>query len=831
MLPSTEKHPSLWFTSDKIADLYAKRNASTYTQTIWSRYTSDVSTYKKVEAASTDENDRPRMAKIEAFTWVMTGDTAAKRKAIDCLLRAYDNVPRTATAADFGDSYDEIYRATWLQNYCEAYDWMQGQLSTVQDTTIRGKIIAEVLLLRNNMVAGVKYAPRPHNHRSKPAWAIVTAALTFSSDSRAADWLTFGLTQANTVTKYMYSDDGIYREGSHYNVYSMVNMIPYLWHYKNVSGVDHFPYFQKAFEMLVRIRDGKGWIPNIEDGYVHPIPSQLVAAAYKTTSTPLHPTAPLSEILQWNWANTSFFTKDYTGATTDVVWSIDEFITYDPTIASTIPQISATQRTNSGIVIFRDSASYTATPSRYLLFHGVAECDNHQHPDLLSYVLEYNNTILATDAGYGADGSSDAKRAWYTSNTAHNIVTVDTIGPQDLATNIPPKDVQFLNSPFYDFAEKQAITVATNGTIKRGIAFPNKKYWVVYDLATASSKSVYRLNIHSRGTMSRTDNKISWLTGTDNYGTPQKLHAFVLTSGKKTITNKTGWTSLWKDSVAQSYVEIAQTDTNVAFIHLLYPDVSTSTFPVVSDLSTNGVISFQVSGSEVDQFSLQKVNNTLTVGKLTTNAVFSWISNSNSSLSKYAVTRGTSLKWDGIELLQSDYQITAAADLSNRDNNILFVDTLAQNTTIRFLPTKSADSITKVLYNGTSLSFSNTNGMIVVTINGTGKLEFLSGLNNIRGAQNSLKKNFGIKGNFPNPFNPSTTIHFAVAEGKHIQLKVFDLYGRLVKSLFDGMGTDGQMNIQWDGTDISGRNVSSGIYFFELTDGILYDRIKGLLLK
>lgn len=831
ILPASEKHPSLWFTADKVADLYAKRNASTYTQSVWTRYTSDLSNYKKVEAASADENDRPRMAKLEAFTWIMTGDTAARRKAIECLLIAYDNVPRTATTADFGDAYDEIYRATWLQNYCEAYDWIYDQLTVAQDTAIRSKIIAEVLLLRNNMVAGVKYAPRPHNHRSKPAWAIVTAALTFSSDSRAADWLTFGLTQANTVTKYMYSDDGIYREGSHYNVYNMVNMIPYLWHYKNVSGVDHFPYFQKAFEMLIRIRDAKGWIPNIEDGYVHPIPTQLVAASYKNTSTPLHPTAPLSEILQWNWANTSFFTKDYTGATTDVVWSIDEFITYDPAIASTIPQISATQRTKSGMVVFRDSDVFTAAPSRYLLFHGVAECDNHQHPDLLSYVLEYNNTILATDAGYGADGSSDAKRAWYISNKAHNVVTVDTVGPQDPSTNVPPKDMQFLNSPFYDLAEKQAKTTATNGLIRRGIAFPNKKYWVVYDLGTATSKPVYRLNIHSRGTMSRTDNKITWLTATDTYGTPQKLHAFVLTSATKTITNKTGWTSLWKDSVAQSYVEIAQTDSNAAFLHLLYPDASSSSFPSVTDLSSNGLLAFQLTSSDVDQFSLQKANNTFMVGKLTTNAVFSWVSTTGSLLNKYAVTRATSIKWNGVELLQSDFQVTAAVDLTNRDDNILFVDTLSQSTTLRFAPSKGADSITQVLYNGSSVSFGKSNGLISVTISGTGKLEFLSGMNDIHGSQNSVKKNFGIKGNYPNPFNPSTTIYCTVNTEKHVQLKVYDLYGRVVKNLYDGAGAAGQMNVHWDGTDNNGGSVASGIYFFELTDGITYDRLKGLLLK
>jgi len=66
--------------------------------------------------------------------------------------------------------------------------------------------------------------------------------------------------------------------------------------------------------------------------------------------------------------------------------------------------------------------------------------------------------------------------------------------------------------------------------------------------------------------------------------------------------------------------------------------------------------------------------------------------------------------------------------------------------------------------------------------------------------------------NYPNPFNPSTTISYSLPEDGKVQIKVFDVLGREVATLMDGFDSKGKHSIVWNGS-----NVSSGIYFYSIT--------------
>ncbi|MDX1532303.1 MAG: heparinase II/III family protein, partial [Rhodothermales bacterium] len=421
VLPDEEVHPSLWFSAAELATVQARWEDPAYAD-LADEISSDVNSFKSRNPASTDPSDRPRMAKTLAFAWLVDDDVIALVKALQTLDLAYENVPQEAGEGTFDGEYDEIYRATWLQNYCAAYDWLYDELTPELEAEVRARLVAEAQLLYTYMN---QYAPRPHNHRSKPAYALGTAALTLSDHPDAAAWLAFALERQNSVTRYMFSADGVYREGPHYYVYTLVNAVPFLWHYRRVAGVDLFPYYQPAFEWPVRVRTGRGWMPNLEDGFMKPAPTHTVAAAYLDAPTPLHSAAPLGEVLQWNWATTEFFTDNYTGATNDVTWEIDVLLSWDATIPSTAPDASPTQVIESGQVAFRDAWNAEDPGTRYLLFHGVASADNHDHPDHLSYVLDAQGTPLAVDAGYGPAGFGDDRRSWYTSPRAHNTVTVN----------------------------------------------------------------------------------------------------------------------------------------------------------------------------------------------------------------------------------------------------------------------------------------------------------------------------------------------------------------------------------------------------------------------
>jgi len=76
-----------------------------------------------------------------------------------------------------------------------------------------------------------------------------------------------------------------------------------------------------------------------------------------------------------------------------------------------------------------------------------------------------------------------------------------------------------------------------------------------------------------------------------------------------------------------------------------------------------------------------------------------------------------------------------------------------------------------------------------------------------------------LRQNVPNPFNPSTTIAFALTQSSHVSLKVYDLAGRLVRVLAEDDRPAGDYTVKWDGKDGSGHAAASGVYFYQLETG------------
>jgi len=70
--------------------------------------------------------------------------------------------------------------------------------------------------------------------------------------------------------------------------------------------------------------------------------------------------------------------------------------------------------------------------------------------------------------------------------------------------------------------------------------------------------------------------------------------------------------------------------------------------------------------------------------------------------------------------------------------------------------------------------------------------------------------------NFPNPFNPQTTIAFSLPTAQHVSLEVYDLAGRLVRVLVDEVRTAGSQSVVWNGLDARDRRAASGTYLYRL---------------
>ncbi|MEA2062236.1 MAG: FlgD immunoglobulin-like domain containing protein, partial [Gemmatimonadota bacterium] len=104
---------------------------------------------------------------------------------------------------------------------------------------------------------------------------------------------------------------------------------------------------------------------------------------------------------------------------------------------------------------------------------------------------------------------------------------------------------------------------------------------------------------------------------------------------------------------------------------------------------------------------------------------------------------------------------------------------------------------------------------------------------------------FSLHPNVPNPFNPSTTIGYTVPEGsgggvrgdggtsreRKVSLEVFNLRGRLVKTLVSGLHVPGCYAVNWEGTNEAGHQLPSGVYFYRMKAGDFMQTRKMVLLK
>ncbi len=70
--------------------------------------------------------------------------------------------------------------------------------------------------------------------------------------------------------------------------------------------------------------------------------------------------------------------------------------------------------------------------------------------------------------------------------------------------------------------------------------------------------------------------------------------------------------------------------------------------------------------------------------------------------------------------------------------------------------------------------------------------------------------------NFPNPFNPATSIRYSLSNMSHVKLEVFNTLGQRVKSLVQESQPIGTYLVEWDGTDDSKKTVASGVYYYRL---------------
>ena len=90
---------------------------------------------------------------------------------------------------------------------------------------------------------------------------------------------------------------------------------------------------------------------------------------------------------------------------------------------------------------------------------------------------------------------------------------------------------------------------------------------------------------------------------------------------------------------------------------------------------------------------------------------------------------------------------------------------------------------------------------------------------------------YSLSQNFPNPFNPNTTVQFQVPKPSDVNIKIYDMLGQEIRILFAGQVASGKYTVEWDGLNDSGARMSSGNYIYTMIAGDFVETKQMILLK
>ncbi len=133
------------------------------------------------------------------------------------------------------------------------------------------------------------------------------------------------------------------------------------------------------------------------------------------------------------------------------------------------------------------------------------------------------------------------------------------------------------------------------------------------------------------------------------------------------------------------------------------------------------------------------------------------------------------------------------------------------------------------------LTFDAATRTIAGTPRAEGETAYTYTVTDANGASTSLSLQtlpaaFSLADNFPNPFNPTTTIQYALPQAADVELTVYNVLGQPVRTLVAEHQSAGRYAVEWDATNDSGHSLSAGMYFYRLQAGGEFHEVKKMLL-
>jgi carboxyl-terminal processing protease len=110
-------------------------------------------------------------------------------------------------------------------------------------------------------------------------------------------------------------------------------------------------------------------------------------------------------------------------------------------------------------------------------------------------------------------------------------------------------------------------------------------------------------------------------------------------------------------------------------------------------------------------------------------------------------------------------------------------------------------------------------------------IDYLDGLTSVNDTPSRLPETVQLYANYPNPFNPQTTISYYLPKSMNVELTIYNIKGQEITTLVKGHREAGYNTIPWNSIDSQGRNVGSGVYFYKITADNYIDVRKMVLVR
>jgi hypothetical protein len=175
------------------------------------------------------------------------------------------------------------------------------------------------------------------------------------------------------------------------------------------------------------------------------------------------------------------------------------------------------------------------------------------------------------------------------------------------------------------------------------------------------------------------------------------------------------------------------------------------------------------------------------------NVRLNWVTQSETNVAGFSIYRGVSDDFVSAEQLNVFIQATN----TSQTQYYAFTDDEVYDSGTYYYWLESRD------FNGAGEFFGPVTVALLINEDNTPGIPVVHGLNNI----------------YPNPFNPSTTIKFGIANDTDTRIQIYNMRGQVVRELLDRQLKSGNYSVVWDGKDSLNRTLSSGTYYLRMQVG------------